>query len=132
MLDKFGVARALREIGALLEVEGENPFKVRAYENGARAVEGLADDLGRAGRAGGLTELPGIGEALAKKIAELHATGTTPLLERLRADPPARHPRARRASRTSARRRSPRSTPRSGSRAWPTSRRPASPGACAA
>ena len=46
MLDKFAVARALREIGALLELEGENPFKVRAYENGARAVEGLAEDLG--------------------------------------------------------------------------------------
>jgi DNA polymerase (family 10) len=88
MLDKFAVARALREIGALLEVEGENPFKVRAYENGARAVEGLADDLGQRIAAGGLTELPGVGEALARKIADLHATGTTPLLDKLRA----RHP----------------------------------------
>ncbi len=88
MLDKFGVARALREIGALLEVEGENPFKVRAYENGARAVEGLADDLGQRIAAGGLTELPGVGEALARKIADLHATGTTPLLDRLRAAHP--------------------------------------------
>jgi DNA polymerase (family X) len=88
MLDKFGVARALREIGALLEVEGENPFKIRAYENGARAVEGLADDLGERIARGGLTELPGVGEALAKKIADLHATGTTPLLERLRSSHP--------------------------------------------
>ncbi len=88
MLDKFGVARALREIGALLEVEGENPFKVRAYENGARAVEGLADDLGQRIASGGLTELPGVGEVLARKIADLHATGTTPLLEKLRT----RHP----------------------------------------
>lgn len=84
MVDKFGIARALREIGALLELEGENPFKVRAYENGARALEGLAEDLGAVIAAGRLRELSGVGEALAKKIADLHATGTTPLLDRLR------------------------------------------------
>jgi DNA polymerase (family 10) len=88
MLDKFEVARALREIGALLEIEGENPFKVRAYENGARALEGLAEDLGAAVAGGRLTDVPGIGEALAKKIADLHQTGTTPLLDRLRAEHP--------------------------------------------
>jgi DNA polymerase (family 10) len=88
MLDKFGIARALREIGALLELEGENPFKVRAYENGARAVEGLAEDVGARVDQGRLTDLPGVGEALAKKIAELHLTGRTDLLERLRAEFP--------------------------------------------
>src|SRR5512138_2119691 len=88
MLDKFGIARALREIGALLELEGENPFKVRAYENGARAVEGLAEDVGALAAAGRLTDLPGIGEALAKKIDELHRTGTTALLDALRAKHP--------------------------------------------
>jgi DNA polymerase (family 10) len=84
MLDKFAVARALREIGTLLELEGENPFKVRAYENGARAVEGLTEELGGLVEAGRLREVKGIGEALAKKITELHRTGTTELLERLR------------------------------------------------
>lgn len=88
MLDKFGVARALREIGALLELEGENPFKVRAYENGARAVEGLAGDLGALVAAGRLLEVKGIGDALARKIADLHRTGTTELLDRLRAAHP--------------------------------------------
>jgi DNA polymerase (family X) len=88
MLDKFDVARALREIGALLELEGENPFKIRAYETGARGVEALAEDLGAMVAAGRLRELPGVGEALAKKIADLHATGTTPLLDRLRAQHP--------------------------------------------
>jgi DNA polymerase (family 10) len=88
MLDKFGVAQALREIRALLEVEGENPFKIRAYENGARALEGLPEDLATTIQAGRLTEVQGIGEALAKKISELHATGTTPLLARLRATHP--------------------------------------------
>lgn len=88
MLDKFGIARALREIGALLELEGENPFKIRAYENGARALEGLAEDVGALVAAGRLKELAGVGDALAKKIADLHGTGTTELLDRLRA----RHP----------------------------------------
>lgn len=83
MPDKFAVARALREIGALLELEGENPFKVRAYENGARAVEAL-EDLGAVIAAGRLREVKGIGEALARKIADLHLTGTTELLGRLR------------------------------------------------
>lgn len=88
MLDKFAIAKALREIGALLELEGENPFKVRAYENGARALEGLYEDLGALVAAGRLRELAGVGEALAKKIADLHTTGTTPLLDRLRASHP--------------------------------------------
>jgi DNA polymerase (family X) len=87
MLDKFAVARALREIGTLLELEGENPFKVRAYENGARAVEAL-DDLPARVEAGRLTEVPGIGEALAQKIGELHRTGRLALLDRLRASHP--------------------------------------------
>ena len=88
MLDKFGVARALREIGALLELEGENPFKVRAYENGARAVEGLAEDLGALVASNRLLGVKGIGDALAKKIADLHRSGSTELLERLRAKYP--------------------------------------------
>jgi DNA polymerase (family 10) len=88
MADKFAVARALREIGALLELEGENPFKIRAYENGARALEGLAEDLAAAVDGGRLREVKGIGEALERKIADLHRTGTTELLDRLRAKYP--------------------------------------------
>ena len=88
MLDKFGVARALREIGALLELEGENPFKIRAYENGARAVEALGEELSVLVDQGRLLEVKGIGDALSKKIADLHRTGTTDLLDRLRAAHP--------------------------------------------
>jgi DNA polymerase (family X) len=88
MVDKIGIARALREIGMLLEIGGENPFKVRAYENGARALEALAGDVGPVIASGKLTELPGIGEALARKIADIHATGTTALLDRLRRENP--------------------------------------------
>lgn len=88
MLDKHGVAAALRELGRLLEVEGENPFKVRAYENGARAVEALTEDLHALVEQERLTEVPGIGEALARKIAELHRTGRLTALEEVRARMP--------------------------------------------
>src|SRR5919198_3441862 len=88
MLDKAAVARALREIGMLLEVKGENPFKVRAYEAGARALEDAEEDLPALVASGRLRELRGIGDALSKKIADLHVTGRTDLLDRLRAELP--------------------------------------------
>jgi DNA polymerase (family 10) len=88
MLDKFAVARALREIGTLLEVKGENPFKVRAYATGARALEEAPGELPELIASNRLTSLTGIGEALAKKIADLYASGTTELLDRLRAELP--------------------------------------------
>ena len=88
MLDKFAIARALREIGMLLELEGENPFKVRAYDRGARAVEELAEDLGTLVREDRLTDVPGIGEAISKKVASLLTTGRSGLLDELRAKHP--------------------------------------------
>lgn len=84
MLDRFAVARALREIAALLELEGSSPFKVRAYERGARSLESLAQDLDTLVAQGRLTSVPGIGSALASVIEELHRTGRSALLERLR------------------------------------------------
>ncbi len=89
MADKIAVARALRELGMLLEVEGENAFKVRAYEAGARALEELPGDLDEVVAAGTLTELPGIGKALAAKIEELVTTGHLAALDRVRARLPA-------------------------------------------
>jgi DNA polymerase (family 10) len=88
MLDKFAIAHALREIGMLLELEGENPFKVRAYERGARAVEELSEDLETLVREERLVEVPGIGEAISKKVASLLTTGRSGLLDELRAKHP--------------------------------------------
>lgn len=82
----MAIAQALREMGQLLELKGENPFKIRAYENGARALENLAEDLESVIAQDRLTQIPGIGEALAKKITELHQTGRLETLERLRAE----------------------------------------------
>lgn len=88
MLDKLDVARALREIGALLQFKGESPFKVRAYENGSAAVEAINEDLGRLVEEERLTQVPGIGGSLAAVITEMVKTGQSGLLEKLRAELP--------------------------------------------
>jgi DNA polymerase (family 10) len=67
-----------------MQTEGGNPFKVRAYERGARAVEALAEDPEVLVREGRLTRVPGIGPALAGTIEELVRTGKSSQLERLR------------------------------------------------
>jgi DNA polymerase (family X) len=87
-MTKADIVDALEEIALLLELQGENPFKVRAYQNGARALEELTEDLGALIAANGLGEVKGIGEALVKKIAELHTTGRLEFLERQRAAVP--------------------------------------------
>jgi DNA polymerase (family X) len=90
LIDRGRIVAALREIGARLRLAGENPFRARAYEGGAEAVEALADaELGDRLDAGTLVEVPGIGGALAAVIAELAATGKSAVLEQLRASLPA-------------------------------------------
>ncbi|HMA18799.1 MAG TPA: helix-hairpin-helix domain-containing protein, partial [Thermoanaerobaculia bacterium] len=87
-MDKHQVARTLAEIAILLELKGENTFKIRAHENAARAVEGLSDDLGALVTAGRLTDVPGIGDSIAKKIAELWTTGRMKHYDELTAEVP--------------------------------------------
>jgi DNA polymerase (family 10) len=86
---KEEVSAILDEIGFLLEVKGENPFKVRAYYNAARAIKGLEGDLEEAVKQGRLRQIKGIGEALNKKIVELVATGSLPYYEELKESVPA-------------------------------------------
>ena len=86
-MDRFAVASALREMGRMLEARGDSPFRVRAYERGARAVEGVAD-LGALVEQDRLREVPGIGPVLAAAVAELVRTGRSERLERLRAQLP--------------------------------------------
>ena len=87
-MDKHDVARALQEIALLLELKGENSFKIRAYENAARAVEGAAD-LGALVAEGKLTEIGGIGASTAARITELWKTGRMQYHEELVAATPA-------------------------------------------
>lgn len=83
-MDKKQVASILNEIGLLLELKGESPFKSRAYYNGARTIEMLTDDLTSVVKEDRLRELPGIGEALAEKITELVETGRMAYYEELK------------------------------------------------
>ena len=88
MQDRFAVARALREIGLLLDIKGDNRFRARAYERGARAVEELRDDLAALVASHALTSVAGIGPALASVIEELVTRGQSAQLERLRGELP--------------------------------------------
>ena len=88
MLDKLEIARALREIAGLLQIKGENPFKARAYETGAEAVEELEEDIGVLVDEKRLTSYRGIGSALAAVITELHTMGRSELLDKLRGELP--------------------------------------------
>jgi DNA polymerase (family 10) len=84
-MDKDKVAEILVEIGTLLELKGENPFKTRAYGNAARTIEGLNEPLVKLVAEKRLGEVKGIGEALEQKITELVETGKLKYYEELKA-----------------------------------------------
>jgi DNA polymerase (family 10) len=88
-MNKEEVSAILDEIGFLLELRGENPFKVRAYHNAARAIETLEGNLEEVVRKGALRETKGIGEALNKKVSQLVTTGSLPYYEELKESIPA-------------------------------------------
>ncbi|WP_406676567.1 PHP domain-containing protein [Neomoorella carbonis] len=82
------LAWALTEMGDLLELKGEDPFKVRAYHRAARALENLEEEAASLYARDALEEIPGVGKNLAKKIAELLTTGRSTFLENLRREVP--------------------------------------------
>ncbi len=84
-MDKEQVAAVLTEIGTLLELKGENPFKTRAYHNAARTLEGLAEPLDKIVSEGRLGEIKGFGDALVDKITKLVTTGNLPYYDELKA-----------------------------------------------
>ncbi len=72
------IARIFAEIADIFEVKGENPFKIRAYRRAAMTIESLTQDLKVIAERGGVKELkkiPGVGDAIAKKIVEIAKTG---------------------------------------------------------
>jgi DNA polymerase (family X) len=73
-LDNVAIARILREIADLLEIKDDNPFKIRAYRNGADIAANHPHELARLDEAG-LREIPGIGKDLAARIREIGTTG---------------------------------------------------------
>jgi DNA polymerase (family 10) len=87
-MDKKAVAAVLDEIARLLELAGENPFKVRAYETGARSVLAYPGDLASALSSGDLAQVKGIGKSLAGVIGELLSQGDAALYKELKAKTP--------------------------------------------
>ena len=84
-MDKDQVADILVDIGVLLELTGENPFKTRAYQNAARTIQQLNEPLEKVVAEERLGEIKGIGEALQQKITELVTTGKLEYYEKLKA-----------------------------------------------
>jgi len=87
-LDRFGIAAALQEIAQMMALKGgQYRFKAKAYNAGARAIQGVAnlDSLVREDR---LTTIPRIGDALASQIKQLYLTGESSVLNGLRKEFP--------------------------------------------
>lgn len=90
-MDNKEIARRFYRLSALMEVRGDDPFRLRSYRNAAEAIEvwpvslkEIADQEGVTG----LQEIPGIGKAIAGKVVELLAKGTFDAWERLTAETP--------------------------------------------
>jgi len=77
-MDNRAIARVLREIADLLELKNDNPFKIRAYRNGADIAANHPHELALLDEAG-LRQIPGIGKDLASRIREISETGDTAL-----------------------------------------------------
>src|ERR1700694_586253 len=88
-MTKAQIAEVLQDIATLLELKGENPFKIRAYANAARSLETFGGSLPDLQDEEALAKIPGIGKSIAEKIKELAASGSLKYLEELRAEFPA-------------------------------------------
>src|SRR6516162_6972453 len=75
------IASIFTQVADLLEIKDVNPFRIRAYRRAAASLENLTDNVEVLVRQGSLREIPGIGEDLAKKIAEYIETGKMTFFE---------------------------------------------------
>jgi DNA polymerase (family 10) len=83
------IAKVFDEIADLLEMKGENQFKIRAYRQAARTIKKLPSEVEQMVRNGdSLQDIPGVGEAIAKKIEDLVKTGHVKVHDELRAEFP--------------------------------------------
>ena len=80
------IADVFERIAEILEGQGENPFKIRAYRNAVRTLETLPEPAAAIEARGELKKIPGFGEAIVGKTREILATGTCELYERLQAE----------------------------------------------
>lgn len=82
------IARRFRQIGDILEIGGENPFKIKAYRSACETIEALEDNLADIDARGELSNLPGFGTAIVAKTRDFLETGTCDLWERIQNDVP--------------------------------------------
>ncbi|MGY8639974.1 MAG: DNA polymerase/3'-5' exonuclease PolX [Verrucomicrobiales bacterium] len=82
------LVKTLENIAQLLELKGENPFKTRAYKNGAEVVQTYPGDIMDKAKNGDLKGIKGIGDALQQKLHELASTGKLEYYENLKAEFP--------------------------------------------
>lgn len=87
-MDKKRIAEILDEMGTLLELKGDNPFRSRAFHNASQVISGLTDDISALVQAKTLTNIKGIGNALADIITELVTTGISKQYIELRSSIP--------------------------------------------
>ena len=88
-MTKDAIAEVMENIARLLEIKGENPFKFRAYQNAARALETFPGNIQAMADAGTLQEIDGIGKAIAEKIGILSSEGRLNYYEELKEEFPA-------------------------------------------
>jgi len=80
------IARVFQDIADLLKVKKDNTFKIRAYQKAADSMEQLSVDVEQLVKEDRLKEIPGVGEAINKKINELVTTGYLEYYEKLKAE----------------------------------------------
>lgn len=78
------IAEIFREIAKILEIKGENVFRIRAYERTAQNIESLTEDISDFIKRDNLSDIPGIGKDLSERIKELHKTGKLKFLQDLK------------------------------------------------
>ncbi len=84
------IAKIFEDIAEMLKLRKDNIFKIRAYQKAARAIEELPVAVAELVAGDRLREIPGVGEAITKKITELVTTGRLGYYEKLKAEFPER------------------------------------------
>jgi DNA polymerase (family X) len=88
-MENVEIARVLNEYADVLDIQGENPFRVRSYRNAAQTIEGLSRSVAQLIEEGhDVTELPGIGSSMAEHIREILNTGSLAALRHVRREFP--------------------------------------------
>lgn len=82
------IVKILEDIADFLELKGENIFKARAYQKAARSIEFLSEDVDKLVAEDRLKEIPGVGDAIARKLSELVNTGRLEYYEKLKSEFP--------------------------------------------